>query len=51
MVCLDETEKYTNAFDQDDPTLAGRYPIYQTDTYLGDRRPTPIELRQALVSE
>ena len=32
--------------DPDDPALLDRYPEYTTDTYLGDRLPTPTQQRE-----
>ena len=37
------TESYSVDFDPDDPTLPYSYPTYDTDTYLGDRPPTPTQ--------
>ena len=36
---------FSESFDPDDPALIDRYPDYTTDTYLGDRPPTPTQQR------
>jgi len=36
---------FSEAFDPDDSSLIDRHPEYDTDTYLGDRPPTPTQQR------
>ena len=45
----DGTESYSEAFDTDDPTLSYHYPIYDTDTHLGDRPPMTTQQQQVFI--
>jgi hypothetical protein len=43
IVCQDETEHCTEAFDPDDTTLVDRYPTYQPYTEFSDLPPKPTQ--------
>jgi hypothetical protein len=42
----DGSVSYSQAVDPDDPTLIGSHPLYDIDTHLGNRPPTPTQQRE-----